>query len=369
MYSKTPHGSYGSSNLSPVDKFGYLKVLLLMIFISLPFGILKAGPSNKEISFSQLPAPSGLSALSVLSATPDTILYDNNTALYLDTTSSDWTGVKFTPISHHFELQAIYFAILNQYGNTTNGCSLYVVQDDGSGEPDWPSGVLAGLWVAPPLPNMVWVQVDLTSSINFSANEDFHIIYGPAPAGPYPGTGWWNLFDSDSSTTQRTHVSWDNRQSWLTSMNADAFIRAGGTYFTTPLDFSVSAFAGSYAPWGTSRVLAIDSVGSVAFWQSELGSPDVDSIFALLSPSEMQTIYDTVMAVGFFSLDTLYALGAADGSGILLWITASGTEHSVEAINLAIPQVNRIVLTLNTILQPYGIQLYYGSLGGRKEGQ
>jgi len=343
--------------------FRFLKFLLPVIFILLLLGALTAVSDKKEIRFKELFAPSGLSTLSVLTPTSDTIFYDNNTALYLDTTSNSWTGVRFTPISYHFELQAIYFAILNQYNNTTNGCSLYVVRDDGLGSPDWPAGVLASFWVPPTLPNLTWIQVDLSSPLRFSANENFHIIYGPAPAGPYPGTGWWNLFDSDGSTTQRSHVSHDNRQTWLTVTFADAFIRAGGIYFTTPFDFSVSAFAGSYAPWGRNQLLLIDSLGHVAFWESDLDSPGVDSIFALLDPQEMQTIYDTVTTVGFFSLDTLYHSGALDGSGIYLYITASGTKHSVESVNIGVPEVNRIARTINAVLDTFGIQLKYGELG------
>jgi hypothetical protein len=137
--------------------------------------------------------------------------------------------VRFTPLND-FELQSIYFAILNQFDNTTDGCSLYVVEDDGSGLPDWPSGVLAGVWVPPTLPDMIWIQVDLPSPISFSAGEDFQIFYGPAPAGAYPGTGWWNILDSNGSTTQRSYVSHDNRENWLVLGDTDAFVRAGGTY-------------------------------------------------------------------------------------------------------------------------------------------
>ncbi len=347
--------------------YKYLKILVPITFLILLFVISTAGSDKKEIGFDQLSAPSVLSTLSILSPTPDTIRYDGDTALYFDPFPNTWTGVRFTPL-YHFDLQAIYFGILNQFNNTTDGCSLYVVADDGAGRPDWPSGKLDSFWVAPPVPDRIWIQVDLSSPIRFSANQDFHIIYGPAPGGPYPGPGWWNLFDHDSTTTQRSYVSHDNRQTWLTITNADAFIRAGGIYFTTPPDFSLQAFAGSYAPWGTNQLLLIDSLGSVAFYQSDLDSPGVDSIFALLDPLEIQAIYDTVTAVGFFSLDTLYDIGARDGSGISLWSAASGTEHSVEAINIAVPEVNRIVWTLNTILEPFGIQLNYGSPPG-KEGR
>jgi len=200
-----------------------------MIFLFLLFVISTEGAEEKDIELYELSAPGVLSTLPILSPTPDTILYDCDTALYFDPTPNTWTGVRFTPLTN-FELQAIYFGILNQYNNTTDGCSLYVVADDGLGEPDWPAGILDSFWVAPPVPDRVWIQVDLSSSIRFAAYQDFHVIYGPAPGGPYPGPGWWNLFDSDSTTTQRSYVSHDNRQTWITIINADAFIRAGGEY-------------------------------------------------------------------------------------------------------------------------------------------
>lgn len=131
----------------------------------------------------------------------------------------------------------------------------------------------------------------------------------------------------------------------------------------TPSDFTLIVFAGSYAPWGTNQSLVIDSLWNVSFYQSELPSGDVDSVFAVLDSFEMQAINDTVMTVNFFNLDTLYDSGAVDGSGIFLRIMASEMEHSVQAINITVPEVDRIVRTLNTILEPYGIKLNYGTLG------
>lgn len=209
--------------------YTYLKALLSVVLLLVLFGTSAAGSEKKDIGLSQLPTPSELSALSILSPTQDTILYDNNTALHLDTTTGHWVGVRFTTVAP-FELEAIYFATLNQYNNTTDGCSLYVVDCDSLGFPDWPNGILASLWVPPPLSDMTWMQVDLDSAIQFITIDHFYIIYGPAPSGPYPGTGWWSAYDSDSSTSQRTHVSYDDRESWTTVTFADAFVRAGGEY-------------------------------------------------------------------------------------------------------------------------------------------
>jgi hypothetical protein len=205
------------------------KMLGAVAFLFLFVGIAAASSDEQNPGLSQLPTRSDLSALSLLSPTQDTIRYDGDTALYYDAIPNTWTGVRFTPL-YRFELQAIYFGILNQFGNTTDGCSLYVVSDDGTGWPDWPAGKSDSFWVAPPVPDRVWIQVDLSSPLTFLGYQDFHIIYGPAPGGPYPGPGWWNLFDHDGTITQRSYVSHNNRLSWITITDADAFIRAGGAY-------------------------------------------------------------------------------------------------------------------------------------------
>lgn len=209
--------------------YRHLKLLVALIFLFLFLGVSAAGSDEQSVRLNQLSAPSNLSALPILSPTQDTIRYDGDTALFYDAIPNTWTGVRFTPL-YRFDLQAIYFGILNQFGNTTDGCSLYVVTDDGTGWPDWPAGKLDSFWVAPPVPDRVWIQVDLSSPLTFTGWQDFHIIYGPAPGGPYPGPGWWNLFDHDGTTTQRSYVSHNDRLTWITITDADAFIGAGGAY-------------------------------------------------------------------------------------------------------------------------------------------
>jgi hypothetical protein len=109
------------------------------------------------------------------------------------------------------------------------------------------------------------------------------------------------------------------------------------------------------------QYLTIDSLGQVAFYEAEVDSPyDVDSLFGTLSSLEMEELYDTITAVGFFGLDSLYDSGVVDGSGITLQVNASATSYSVQAANIAVSEVNRIVWTLNGLLAPFGIELNYG---------
>ena len=130
----------------------------------------------------------------------------------------------------------------------------------------------------------------------------------------------------------------------------------------TPGDFSIEAFSGSYAPWGSNQYLTVDASRNMGFYWSSLDSDDGDSVLTTITLAEAQAVYDTVMAVNFFALDSLYDSGDADGSGVILRITASGTVHSVEVKNMSVAQVNRVVTTINTLLGPYGVFLKYGAL-------
>lgn len=130
----------------------------------------------------------------------------------------------------------------------------------------------------------------------------------------------------------------------------------------TPPAFYLESFAGSYAPWGMNELLVIDTLGNVSFWKSDLQAASGDSIFATLTTQQQQAIYDTISAVGFFGLNPLYDSGAIDGSGVSIYVERGGSVHSVEARNISIAAVNRIVKTLNAILGPLGIGLNYASL-------
>jgi hypothetical protein len=130
----------------------------------------------------------------------------------------------------------------------------------------------------------------------------------------------------------------------------------------TPADFKIEVYSGSYAPWGINQLLTIQPSGEVSFYQSDVDEDYVDSLFTVLDSLTMVAIYDTVLAVGFFGLDSLYESGAVDGSGIALRITAMGTAHEVEAVNIAVDEVNRLALYLNSVLASAGMEIKYGTI-------
>ena len=158
---------------------------------------------------------------------PDTILFDDGVADEPLLDPGLWSGVRFTPVLD-FELRTIYFAVLNPF-NQSAGCTLFVVADSG-GHPS--STVISGPhYVAGPLSDLAWIQVDLPESLSFFAEQDFHVICGPQPGGlDYPDDstqGWWAVLDS-GTTTYRSHISSDRESGWVTDSTGDFFIRVGG---------------------------------------------------------------------------------------------------------------------------------------------
>jgi hypothetical protein len=87
-----------------------------------------------------------------------------------------------------------------------------------------------------------------------------------------------------------------------------------------------------------------------------------DSAGVSLSGAQMQAILDTVTAVGFFGLNSLYDGNVSDGSGISLKIVTTSNQNQVAANNYCVVEINRIVNTINPMIFSTGIQLNYGKL-------
>lgn len=126
----------------------------------------------------------------------------------------------------------------------------------------------------------------------------------------------------------------------------------------------IESISGSLAPFGITQYMSIDSAGYGVFYRQNLDSAAVDSTFFILTSLQLQTILDTANAVSFFGLDTLYvqtadSLIVLDGSGITLRIAEPVNENIVQVMNYVVPEVDRIVNTINSFLIVYGIQIQY----------
>jgi hypothetical protein len=129
-----------------------------------------------------------------------------------------------------------------------------------------------------------------------------------------------------------------------------------------PADFALGAVSAPLGPWGECQVLLVDSLGQVNFYRSFVDSSGaLDSLQATLDPAARRALYDSIMAAGFFALDSLYSNEADDGGDVRVTVIAGGADHSVEAINVATPRFDRIVRAINSTIQPYGMRLDYWS--------
>ena len=163
---------------------------------------------------------------------PDTIFYDDGIGGYLlHGLSNMWSDMRFTPVDS-FELRAAYIMIQNP--NNVSGQAVAVCFADDGGPPS--STILAGpdYMPNPPASNQ-WLYVEFTDPVIFGPLEEFHIAYGPAPAGTYPNDpGWWPHLDGAQTGGRNYHSSVTNPQqlptNWSSMTYGDYMIRAGGEY-------------------------------------------------------------------------------------------------------------------------------------------
>jgi hypothetical protein len=125
----------------------------------------------------------------------------------------------------------------------------------------------------------------------------------------------------------------------------------------------LEAWSGSIAPFGDSQLLHLDSTGAGYQLNSTYDSASGTRTDFVLTSSELNTLLDTIEAVGFFGLDSLYEdTLIADGSMISLGVIVNGDIYRVTAVNYSVDQINRIVKTLNTMISAYNIRIFYNDL-------
>ena len=118
--------------------------------------------------------------------------------------------------------------------------------------------------------------------------------------------------------------------------------------------------AGSRANYGNYQELIIYADGNSIFRQREVNGPVKDSSSFQLTKSQLDSFFMKADAVGFFSLQTKYDSGAADGAGIYISLNSAGRKHSVNIRNTDVAAINELVEWLNTILAAYNARIYYG---------
>ena len=131
----------------------------------------------------------------------------------------------------------VYLQVLNSQLATGQGAALVLQNNPANGMPT--NTVLSDTVLLPnPPPGSTWLSFNFETPILFGPLEDFHICYGPAPAGNYPGPGWWTHSDNSGVVPARSYygisTGFQLPSSWTLSSFGDFLIRAGGEYVLPP---------------------------------------------------------------------------------------------------------------------------------------
>ena len=122
----------------------------------------------------------------------------------------------------------------------------------------------------------------------------------------------------------------------------------------------VQVNAGSRAPWGEAQQLTIDKKGKCHYVHYDVSAQHIlDSATFTITKAQLDTFFKKADEVGFYGLQKDYHKGI-DGEGLFISLSDNGKNGTVDLLNTDIPQVNALVATLNGILQPRSIKIYYG---------
>ncbi|MBK6765829.1 MAG: hypothetical protein IPG71_05715 [bacterium] len=160
---------------------------------------------------------------------PDSLFYDDGTPAILNTGTSYWCRVRFTPLVD-FNIISVYHYIID--GSGTAPCSLYVFA-----ELPAPGGQ-DGLAVRPgPQPANGWIDVNFNDTVTVLANQDFYIVFGPVPGGGQ-SNGAWNSIADGGSTSARSSLSTQGIFGTYQNFPYDWILRIGGTFANTFVDLA-----------------------------------------------------------------------------------------------------------------------------------
>ncbi len=207
-------------------------IFFLLTMSLIFYSIIVSGSTIQIVKFPQdLPAKTATPAsLETDDPQPDTILYDDNIGGYIFVGFTDlWADVRFTPVDT-FELRAAYLKVSN-YFTVTGQAYVYCLTSNPDGTP---GTVIAGPVALPETPpNNTWIYAEFPIPITFNPMQEFHLCYGPAPAGEFVWNGgWWNYMDATASVPQRSYFgTGDNIPTeWTAQAMSDYMLRAGGEY-------------------------------------------------------------------------------------------------------------------------------------------
>lgn len=216
------------------------------------FQFVSTGFSADTIQLTQNPDIISADYISKITLTddpqPDTIKYCNPSGGWiLNGPTNIWGATRFTPVTD-FELRAAYIQVANPQ-NVGTRCNVYAMNAVPNGGPTG-TPLASGYFQSPP--SNQWVYVEFEIPVTFPANQEFCIVYGPTPAGPYPTSGgYWPAMD-DAPTTNRNYFGTgaSTPTYWSVCTYGDFMIMAGGEYNASFTDMqAVNCFHDTKKYW------------------------------------------------------------------------------------------------------------------------
>ena len=162
-----------------------------------------------------------------------------------------WASTRFTPLDT-FELRAAYVLVYNPWNVPGRGM-VYALEAATNG---FPTARILARAEFPDLvpPSNTWIYIEFPEPVVFAGGHEFHLCYGPAPAGTYAsGNGWWPARDNNQTDNRNyyafgTHYQRPGR--WQQYAFGDLMIMAGGEYLNPSTDLAaVNAFTADKKFW------------------------------------------------------------------------------------------------------------------------
>ena len=305
---------------------------MLLVFLSLNSVMGKDFSESIRIDRSNTPVI--LKSFETDDPQPDTISYNDGIGGWiLNGPTNIWGNVRFTPISV-FELRGVYVRV-NNNNNSTGGWAAYCVQDS-AGYPT--QNVLAGPVDLNDTPvTSEWVYAEFSNYPIFNISEDFHICYGPCPAGSYlTGDGFWPEMDGAPTENRNFYASGFSfgqlPDQWTQCNYGDYMVMSGGEYAvsTEPvIELSNSSLAFQITSPGDT------SWFNLTVYNFSIGDDLVLESVELLSPDE-------IFGINNFVPNTVIPAGENVVLEVYFAPTDTGTFENVVQIynNSAVSQVD-----------------------------
>jgi len=181
---------------------------------------------------------------------PDTLTYNNGIGGWmLNGPTNIWGSTRFTP-ADEFELRAAYVMVSNP-NNNSGRVTVYALANSATGLPTG-TPLAEVLFPTNTPPSNAWIYVEFPTPVTFQTGEEFHLIYGPCPAGDaqLPGTGFFPNMDNVPGTRDYYGTGTTLPTGWFPNAYGAYMLMAGGEYLNSFTDIaSVNAFSADKNYW------------------------------------------------------------------------------------------------------------------------